>query len=237
MNSKENGQGLLEFLIATVIILLLFVTIIEISRALSFKIILQNLANEILFQASMNPHFMMRDYKLSQNEQQQFQNLIEKEISENIGFSIFQSFFGEDSLEYLRNSFRCYIDIPTQKQERNGLSLQINFCFPLLFLPELSPSFGRNCLGEFLRNNNTLRQKVLRLRVASFFSMSASSQIYKRGLAIPKKIDGLEHSFLYKKQTLIFESNSFDNYRKQVLDFIHKQEFKEDIEIFYVSEK
>ena len=51
MNSKENGQGLLEFLIATVIILLLFVTIIEISRALSFKIILQNLANEILFQA------------------------------------------------------------------------------------------------------------------------------------------------------------------------------------------
>ena len=234
---KENGQGLLEFLIASVIIFLLFVTIIELSRALSFKVILQNFANEIVFQASMNPYFVLRDYNLNQNELQQFQKLIEKEISNNIGFSVFQSFLGEKSLNYIRNNFRVYIDIPTQKNESNGLSVQINFCFPLLFLPDLSPSFGRNCLGEFLLEKNTVSQKVLRLRVASFFSISASSQIYKRGLAIPKKIEGLEHSYLYKKQSLIFESKSFDDFRKQVLDFIHGQNFKENIEIFYVSEK
>lgn len=237
MRIINSGQSLVEFLVSFIIIFLLFLAIIEISRVLSFKIILQNFANEIVFQASMNPHFIIKDYQLSQSELDKFKSLIEKEISKNIGFSIFRSTFGEESLNYIRYNFRVYFINSSQKQSSDGLALQINFCFPLLFLPNLSPSNGRNCLGEFLKQGGTVSQKVLRLRVASYFSKSASSQIYKKGLALPKKIDGLDHSYLYNKQALIFESQGFDDYRKQVLDFLYKKEFKDNIEIFYARKK
>ncbi len=210
----NSGQALIETLIVFPVLLLAGFLAAEGARIVAIKSYLlmtatsraQELAaSELQWEKIENPQNEdvrdtgteeTKNSSLPENLLDFSTHLIEKDLMDQ------QDFFGWD-VHQRSMPLRWYATHRTGNMP--GISVQLNACIPLLVTLWTRSSLndpqkyseknrGRDCLGQF--ENSTLsvlaHTGVVRLRIAAFAPRHASYHIYSEGLAIPKKMVGVE---------------------------------------------
>ncbi len=223
MKNTSDGLTLVEFVIVFPITIFLVFGVIEIARLYAFKVYLQGITNDTTIMLShRHIEILRKDARAQEILIQKTKEDIERKIQ---AFPTVYNSFQEKNLLILKESsinFSLNFENFNKNDYPNGVYLKINTCLPVLFSHILNKFFDdsifigkknnstkdtpRNCLGHFLKINQSYPYINFRVRSASYFPWPASTEIFNKGFHVPQKINGLEYVDNKQKNNL-FKQN------------------------------
>jgi len=197
---QERGQGMVEFIIAFPILLLLLVSFYEVSRMMVFKVALESAAYEMASQLAASDIILEENHQWKSNGEPEdsFYRELRANLQDYLRYlPALKMALGEDGTlnVFRRYPIRLYVEKREVKGEM-GFAVKINGCVPLFsffhmkFLKDsyqdIERTGGKDCLGQFGISAITSTMQIP-VRTFAFVPKGVYDSIYKKGHLVPKK--------------------------------------------------